>query len=63
VRLLHATSTTDTLVRYVQDAVGESYTEGFRHGYRRREDTSFRLLLWRCLRRSVRRLVRRMLSH
>jgi hypothetical protein len=60
VRRLQATSTTDELIRYVEQEVGESFARGFRAGYRRREDTALRSLLWRTFRRGIRRLLRRM---
>jgi hypothetical protein len=61
VRRLHATCTTDELIRYVEHEVGESYARGFAAGFRRREDTAFRSLLWHTLRRGVRRGIRRLL--
>jgi hypothetical protein len=61
VRRLHATGTTDELIRYVKREVGESFTRGYAAGYRRREDATLRTLLWRVVRRNVRRAVRRLL--
>jgi hypothetical protein len=61
VRRLQATSTTDELIRYVEREVGESFARGFRAGYRRREDTALRSLLWHTLRRGVRRGFRRLI--
>jgi hypothetical protein len=60
VRRLHATGTTDELIRYVEHEVGESYVRGFRAGYRRSEGAALRTLLWRSVRRTIRQLVRRM---
>jgi hypothetical protein len=61
VRRLRATSTTDELIRYVEREVGESFTRGYAAGYRRREDTALRTLLWRVVSRSVRRAFRRLM--
>jgi hypothetical protein len=61
VRRLQATSTTEELIRYVEREVGESYARGFAAGYRRREDTALRSLLWHTWRRGVRRGIRRLL--
>jgi hypothetical protein len=60
VRRLQATGTTDELIRYVEHEVGESYTRGFRAGYRRSEGTALRTLLWRSVRRTIRQLLCRM---
>jgi hypothetical protein len=60
VRRLQATGTTDELVHYVERAVGESFTRGYAAGYRRREDATLRTLLWRVVRRSVKRAFRRL---
>lgn len=58
VRRLVATSTNEKLVRYVERAVSESYTQGFTNGYRRRGDEKLRTLLWHHLSRSFRRTAR-----
>lgn len=61
VRRLVATATTDKLVRYVEELAGKSYTRGFQNGYYRREDATLRTVLSQCVRRSLRRLARRLL--
>jgi hypothetical protein len=61
VRRLQATSTTEELIRYIEHEVGESFASGFRAGYRRREDTALRSLLWHTVRRGVSRGIRRLL--
>jgi hypothetical protein len=61
VRRLQATSTTNELIRYIEHEVGESFARGFRAGYRRREDTALRSLLWHTLWRGVRRGSRRLI--
>jgi hypothetical protein len=60
VRRLIATSTTDPLVQYVKQQVGESYTRGYWDGYRQWQRVTMRALLWRSLRRGLWRLVRRL---
>ena len=60
VRRLHATGTTNELIRYVEHEVGESYARGFRAGYRRSEGTALRTLLWRSIWRSVKRSIRQL---
>jgi hypothetical protein len=61
VRRLHATCTTDELIRYVEHEVGESYARGFAAGFRRREDIALHTLLWHTVRRGLRRGIRHLL--